>query len=120
MILKYPEDLDLNLLLAQLECLSQAKYNINIRHFSGSSYSLDLAKVVEVMSRLDQARKLDDFGEHRLSKAADWLDCIVDDDSSSDPMVCNDFPDKAHVRLAIHVLLTRRSQGTIDRVEQHA
>lgn len=70
----------------------QFQYNIGVRQFSGSSYTLDLAKMVEIMSRLSKVRqlelyKLDHLDRHSLPQGSDWLDCILDYNPPVDAIV---------------------------------
>lgn len=89
--LSYPETFDLAILSSRLVSL-QSQYNIRVRHFSGYSYTLDLARLSVMVSSVSKARdqtsyELDDFGKHRLSRHADWLDCICDHEASLDLVV---------------------------------
>ena len=85
--LTYSGEFDLKNMMCRLLSL-QSRCNIGVRHFSGSSYSLDLTKVVTRMSTLSNAKHLDDFAKHKSSKALDWLNCFIDYDHSIDSMVC--------------------------------
>ena len=73
-------------------CSRQSLYNIGVAHFSGSSYTLSLTKLVGVMSTLKKANHrnslgLDDFGEPNFAKAADWLQCMIHHEPSNNLLV---------------------------------
>ena len=80
--LNYSGDIDMKILLRRLHLL-QFQYNIGVRQHSGSSYTIDLTKILSTMSILSNGNELEIFrlehlGKYRLPKGSDWLDCIRD------------------------------------------
>lgn len=78
--LHYPGAFDVARLLRRLHHC-QDKYNIAVRHWSGSSYTLDLARFLQVLSTLSTLPQsgiceLDDFAQDKMMN--EWLACIKD------------------------------------------
>jgi len=89
--LQYPGGFDLDGILDSLR-IREFQYNIRVHQFSGSSYTLDLAKLTKLISTVQNANKmssceLDDFGRHKTPKASDWLECVTDFDESASVLV---------------------------------
>lgn len=84
--LQYDGGFDLQNIVGSL-LARESEYNIRVSHFSGSSYTLDLAKLSKLMSAFQKANRkdqyeLDDFGEQKTSRAPQWLACMSSFDQS--------------------------------------
>ncbi len=95
MCLQYPGDFDLDEIIDSLRTRA-SQYNIGVSQFSGSSYTLDLAKLTKLISTVQGANKkgsceLEDFSRHKTSKALDWLECVADFDQSVSVLVGRDI-----------------------------
>lgn len=84
--LQYQSGFDLQSIIGSL-LARECEYNIRVYHFSGSPYTLDLAKLSKLMSAFQKANRkdhyeLDDFGEQNMFRAPDWLACVHSFDQS--------------------------------------
>ncbi|KAL6721798.1 hypothetical protein ACLMJK_000903 [Lecanora helva] len=81
MTLSYSVDFHLKDLVKQIQS-RQSRYNIIVRHFSGSWYTLSLARLEKEISKSKPADRrhvctLDDFAKPGFSRLESWLECIV-------------------------------------------
>lgn len=86
-----PETFDLTELLDLLKP-RLSRFNIHARQFSGSLYTLDLAKCYDFLTEIHNVQEsgvfvLRDFIDNKLLKVSDWLKCVTEPCSISESLV---------------------------------